>query len=325
MSSRSVLALAVAIAVAALLPGLPPWAQGTPDMSGFGLHRGIGNERAYYAAQLGLWSPQRPAFAYGMLGPMFGPRQRPAVLLVHAAGVPAYLNGPHAHLVDPYLCDPLLVRLPLRDPARWRIGHFQRRLPEGYLETLAQGVNLLHHAALRRYWDHLVAVLRAPVWSADRWRSIGFLHSAEAAALLQEFVDSEYRNPPCVERAATSLATVPPLGTHWFDAAGGCVVVREGGVRITGLQPGTAQLLRLCVDGSGHGVLRWLHQGQEVARQRWQLPQGPLGARWLEVAVPEAPVDACELLPESPPAAADELPPVLEVLALLAVQLGGGG
>jgi arabinofuranosyltransferase len=322
ITGRAALLGSLVVAGAALLQGLPPWLQGTPSMAEFRLHHGIGNERAYYATQLGLWSAQRPAVAYGMLGAMFGPRQRPAVLLVHAAGIPAYLNGSHAHLVDPYLCDPLLVRLPLRDPGRWRIGHFQRRLPEGYLETLAQGRNRLHHPALRRYWDQLALVLQAPLWSAERWRAILFLHSAEAAALLQEFVTAEYRKPPCVERSAATLAADPPLGSHWFDATE-CVVVREGGVRITDLQPGAARRLRLCIDGHGQGEVRWRYRGQETGRQRWLLPPGPPGARWLEVALPEQPIDGFELLPEAPPAAADELPPVLDVLALLAVQLGG--
>lgn len=323
LAGRPAMATAVVLAGVALLPGLPPWSRGTPDLTEFRLHRGIGNERAYYAAQLGLWSAQRPPFSYGMLGTMFGPRKQPAVLLVHAAGVPAYLNGPHAHLVDPYLCDPLLVRLPLRDPQRWRIGHFQRRLPEGYLETLAQGRNCLHHPALRQYWDHLAVVLRAPLWSTERWRSIQFLHSAEAAALLQDFVDDEYREPPCVEREASSLAVDPPPGTHWFDAAVDSVVVREGGVRIRGLAPGPARQLRLCLDGQGQGELRWLFQGKEVARQRWQLAPGVFGARWLGIPLPDVAVDAFELLPEPPAAASDELPPVLEVLALLAVRLAG--
>ena len=69
-------------------------------------------------------------------------------LLTKARPGYGFLGGAKVHLVEPFLCDPLLMRLPLQDRDNWRIGHFKRRIPEGYLETLASGENRIHHPAL---------------------------------------------------------------------------------------------------------------------------------------------------------------------------------
>ena len=48
-----------------------------------------------------------------------------------------YYAGPNVYVVDELaLADALLARLPARRVDQWRIGHFQRTLPAGYLDTL---------------------------------------------------------------------------------------------------------------------------------------------------------------------------------------------
>ncbi|NPV56166.1 MAG: hypothetical protein HPY76_05750, partial [Anaerolineae bacterium] len=59
-------------------------------------------------------------------------------------GIFGFYAGPQVHIVDRYaLSDPLLSRLPTFRTYNWRIGHFTRPIPEGYLETLASGRNQL--------------------------------------------------------------------------------------------------------------------------------------------------------------------------------------
>ena len=60
--------------------------------------------------------------------------------LVHVAGTIGrwgYLAGTRGIIVDcNALSDPLLARLPVRDPHKWRIGHFTRAVPDGYVERV---------------------------------------------------------------------------------------------------------------------------------------------------------------------------------------------
>ena len=67
-----------------------------------------------------------------------------------AIGVTGYVAGTDKIIVDIFaLADPLLARLPVEDPESWRIGHFRRAVPDGYLERL--GALDLLHADLRAY------------------------------------------------------------------------------------------------------------------------------------------------------------------------------
>lgn len=316
------LAAAAALGITMFATGLPPWLRGTPSPAEYRIWHGIGSERAYYSQQLGLWSPQRFPFTYGMLGQPFAGRARPVVMLHHAAGVPGYLNGPYVHVVDPFLCDPLLMRLPLQDPLHWRIGHFKRRLPEGWLETLASGENRLRHPSLARYWDALAVLLRAPVFSAERWRVWWGFQRGEYEPLLQQYVRDAYRTPPLVEIDAAALPQGLDAGAHWYDTSG--VVVREGGLRLRLPAPATGRALRLLCDGGGQGELVFSRGGAEVARQPYTVPVELLGgARWFPFAVPEAAVgfDAIEVRPRSEAAGADAAITVMEVFAVLGLDL----
>ena len=73
------------------------------------------------------------------------------------------LSAPQTHLIDDCaLTDPLLARLPARYTPDWRIGHFQRMIPEGYRESLEQGANRLADTGLWPLYDDLRLITRAP-------------------------------------------------------------------------------------------------------------------------------------------------------------------
>ncbi|MCK5851650.1 hypothetical protein KAH27_01365, partial [bacterium] len=59
------------------------------------------------------------------------------VVVEGALGLFGYQQGPNIYAIDQFaLADPLLARLPVEDKVNWRIGHFERKIPEGYLTTL---------------------------------------------------------------------------------------------------------------------------------------------------------------------------------------------
>ena len=90
-------------------------------------------------------------------------------------GMTGYLAGPDVHIVDFFaLADPLLARRPA-DPQS-RIGHFRRRIPEGYVDSIRHRTNRLRSPRLARYYDDLVVITQGPLWTWERWRAIARLN-----------------------------------------------------------------------------------------------------------------------------------------------------
>jgi arabinofuranosyltransferase len=112
-------------------------------------------------------------------------RTRPVILRA-AIGFEGWYAGPAIHVVDVYgLGDPLLARLPAleRDPLvpelalwlhelAWRPGHFVRRIPAGYLETLIAGTNQVRDPDLALRTEPVILATRAPLLDARRWRML---------------------------------------------------------------------------------------------------------------------------------------------------------
>ena len=240
LSRRPQRAFAVAIGalLLAAMGGVPQWvrepASDTPPTEEqIVAQHGIVDERRVYHGLLGLWSPTRRIPVRGELEELGFPEGRTArwIFLNGAVGIPGFQMSERGHLLDPLLCDPLLARLPARDPTRWRIGHVLRRVPEGYFESLASGANRLHHAGLRAYHDQLLQQTQAPLFAGSRWAAILGMGFGAYDQGLRDFVATDYRNPPRLPVALGDLTTEAPLGAYWFDVPT-CRVVYEGGLAV---------------------------------------------------------------------------------------------
>jgi arabinofuranosyltransferase len=89
------------------------------------------------------------------------------VEVLDAIGMIGYQTGPYYHVVDKLaLPDALLARLPIAGEKTWQIGHFRRKIPEGYLETLQSGQNKISDANLAAYYDRLSVAIKGDL-SAD--------------------------------------------------------------------------------------------------------------------------------------------------------------
>jgi arabinofuranosyltransferase len=267
-TGAAIAAGALALSFAA---GVPPYLrslQHDEDGSSRTEYHGISDERLLYYRLQGLWSSRREIPVAGItsdrvLREALG-RTRPLVLPCGVVGRFGYLAGDLVHVCDPWLCDPLLMRLPahaesMRRPDRedpWHIGHFARRIPEGYLESLATAGNQLHHPGLRRYYEALRTVLRAPVWDGERLAALWQLLRGELDADLRAFVATDYLHPPRLRAELLALSPPLPAGTYWCDEprtrvvyAGGLAIALAGDTTASALQlmlhPGTTYRITL--------------------------------------------------------------------------------
>ena len=100
-------------------------------------------------------------------------------------GFIGFFAGPDVHIVDLYaICDPLLARLPVSSLDKWRIGHYEREVPNGYLPTLRTGVNQIHDPNLAAYYDQMSLITRGPLFSRARLIAIWRMNTGQFNHLL---------------------------------------------------------------------------------------------------------------------------------------------
>jgi arabinofuranosyltransferase len=97
-----------------------------------------------------------------------------------AVGFLGYFAGPQVHIVDHLgLGDPLLARRPARP--EWRIGHYFRDLPVGYVHTLRSGRNVIADPYVAMQYEQLTRITQGPLFSRRRWRAIWRMNTAGVA------------------------------------------------------------------------------------------------------------------------------------------------
>jgi arabinofuranosyltransferase len=159
-------------------------------------NRGVVDERRCYVEFTGLLQnlrrDARSAHPWSQRGMIWG--GRPQVQVDAGVGFLGYHAGPAVHLIDPLaLGDAFLAHWPAKTP--WRIGHFERALPEGYEATVAdcvrrlyptgafappgqsclafgEPVNHLADPRARALFADVALVTQGPLFSAGRWRAI---------------------------------------------------------------------------------------------------------------------------------------------------------
>src|SRR5690606_2421971 len=98
-------------------------------------------------------------------------------------GTMGYFAGPDVHVIDEVgLSDPLLARLPAASP--WRIGHFFREIPAGYVESIETGENRVKAPGVAAYYARLRSITRDPIFNAARLRTIFRMNLGRYESLL---------------------------------------------------------------------------------------------------------------------------------------------
>lgn len=197
-ASDRLLAAAAGILLSLSSPASPLWLErdfGTRQIFPLGNQLqtdwwGVADERWVYfrSASLAHWRPgQTLPASFRVFGAATSVQQASVIEPGGAIGYYGFAAPRDRHIVDVYgLSDPLLARLPVYHPTRWRIGHFERALPRGYLETLGTGIDLIENPDVARYYRVLKLVTRGELWSWDRFVEIWRLNTGAYEHLLPQ-------------------------------------------------------------------------------------------------------------------------------------------
>lgn len=87
-------------------------------------------------------------------------------------GIYGYAAGPTVHIIDEMaLADPLLARLPALP--QWRIGHFKRDIPDGYVQSIENDRNEILDVDIFQQYEDIRRITRGSLWDMQRLRLVG--------------------------------------------------------------------------------------------------------------------------------------------------------
>jgi len=144
---------------------------------------GVADERGFYYPVRGLLAANREA-------PLYAGSQcvddEPRVEVRRdcgGLGIAGFKACADTHLVDPCaLTDPLLSRMAVSSRRRWRVGHYRRPIPPGYVASLESDRNEISDPRWRALYDDVVLVTREPLFASGRWRAVVRLNFHDYAA-----------------------------------------------------------------------------------------------------------------------------------------------
>jgi arabinofuranosyltransferase len=136
--------------------------------------RGVADERAAYAENSSIMRVRRDVAIPDDGRKADGQAATPGrIPVLGRIGVSGFFAPPNGIIVDgDGLADALVARLPIVDTKRWRIGHFWRHIPDGYIDSIKQGRNLITDPATALLYDRMKLVVSGPIWSWARWKEI---------------------------------------------------------------------------------------------------------------------------------------------------------
>jgi len=137
---------------------------------------GIVDERGYYFPTTGLITGSRNHRLPNHKKVREGKKLKEKGIKLYEAymiGFSGFYAGPHTHIVDRMaLADPLLSHLHIDKNREWRIGHFRRTIPNGYIKTLETGKNHIENPKIRELYNIIKVITRDNVFSLKRLKLI---------------------------------------------------------------------------------------------------------------------------------------------------------
>jgi arabinofuranosyltransferase len=247
--------------------------------------KGIADERGWYYQSTGLLRVQRnremPAHEWIERGRRLSLKEQP----IHSESVVGFVGfaaGPKVHVIDFYgLTEPLLGRLPMTRKSDWRIGHFSRLAPYGYVKTLKGVKNLIADSGVAAYYDNLSLITRGDIFDPRRWIAIWKMNTGAYEHLLEP-----YLNPPLLTADYSEINQPKVEGTPWDQE--GNIEIRRSGLRICLDTTYHSTRIEISLDHNDYYTLVFYSDSTELGIEkimRQKIPQGGLRVDTLNVPV----------------------------------------
>ena len=223
--------------------------------------RGIADERGWYYQSTGLLRAGRGVTMPNHEWTQHGLEMKwkgDSPVSKSCVGFAGYFAGPKIHVVDGFaLTEPLFARLPIADRDSWRIGHFSRTAPAGYVKSLAQHKGLIVDSGTATYVSYLQIVTRGPLLSWQRLKHIVNFNLGRYDTLLRYYLQ------PSVLKLTYSQVNGPKAqGTPWN--AKGVFALTPGGMSVALDTIRHDSLLEISIDHNDMCVVAYFREGHEI-------------------------------------------------------------
>ena len=107
-------------------------------------------------------------------------------------GFVGYFSDSNTKIIDFFtLGDPLLSRIPLKEPTLKRIGHIRRPIPDGYFDTVKTGKNVIVDENIKKYYDIIKIITQDKIFSKKRIKTIIKYHLGKYDYLIDNYLKSK--------------------------------------------------------------------------------------------------------------------------------------
>ena len=206
-----------ALVIGVFLPPVPTYRMlNPPDVTIIDSY-GIADERLWYFSGMGLFrngqfNPQ-PEHIWITEGIKARQEKAHDVVIQEGIGLFGFYAGPEVYIIDIHaLSDPLLARLPAKRWVNWQIGHFERVIPDGYVDTMKVNRPAVTDPQLREFDEKLFTITRGSLFSVERLIEIWKMNSGQYNYLID--VD-RYRYPNMVFAKLEQLNPIKTEATPW--------------------------------------------------------------------------------------------------------------
>ena len=253
--------------------------------NGEGYYRrsGIANERAVYYKTTGLLNVFEhkgiPDHRWYRLGEKWR-QEGSGVRVMGGIGFVGFASGPGVHIVDDLaLADPLLARLAVYNKNNWRIGHFKRMVPTGYIEAIETSQNKIADSNLAVFFDKIKIMTSGDLFTKERWVEIFKVNYGQFDYLIEKYQDGAI-----LEVMYDSINVPKASGTMW--RLGGNTVMNKNGLKVLFSQKCHSNLLEVSVDHNDNYRFVFMNGQARLAEKVLDsllIPTGGLRVDTLEV------------------------------------------
>ncbi len=247
---------------------------------------GILNERMLYYGGTGLLNARRndelPNFYWGVDGERSRNEQAPLIERL-GIGLFGYYAGPDVYILDRLaLADPLLSHLPMQQDVDWRIGHYERMLPEGYKETLQLEQNVIEDPDLALFYDKMSIITRGSLASPQRLIEIWKMNTGQYDHLINT---DRYKYPNLKRVNLAEIST--PLPGATACTAEGPIIMDDSGIEILLPVDSHSEWMHISLDHNDKYRIFYYYGEKELAMQTiptaWLPEPGGISVRTIRI------------------------------------------